>query len=100
MKKNYVKKCLIVSMALSMTVATVTFADTPTTDGYANEQETEAYTTGTPKFATQDETVLEETENPENQENMVKHYGANYIKIKYFLEKLNFSNKSSYHEDI
>ena len=75
MKKNYVKKCLMVSMALSMTVATVTFADTPTADGYANEQETGAYTTGTPELATQDETVPEEPENPEKPENTVKHYG-------------------------
>lgn len=52
MKKNYVKKCLMVSLALSMTVATVTFADTLTGDGYANEQETEVYTAGTPDLTT------------------------------------------------
>lgn len=69
MKKNYVKKCLMVSLALSMTVATVTFADTLTGDGYANEQETEVYTAGTPDLTTQNETTSEESENP------VKHYG-------------------------
>ena len=66
------KKCLMVSLALSMTVATVTFADTLTGDGYANEQETEVYTTGTPDLTTQNETTSEEPENPENP---VKHYG-------------------------
>ena len=37
MKKNYVKKCLALTLAFSMTFSTVAFADTAK-DTYTNEQ--------------------------------------------------------------
>ena len=65
MKKNYVKKCLALTLAFSMTFSTVAFADTAK-DTYMNEQGSGENGATEPGTTTPGES---EPENP------VKHYG-------------------------
>ena len=80
MKKNYVKKCLALTLAFSMTFSTVALADTAK-DTYMNEQgsgENGATEPGTTTPGTTEPGTTEPgttTPGESEPENLVKHYG-------------------------
>ena len=80
MKKNYVKKCLALTLAFSMTFSTVALADTAK-DTYMNEQgsgENGATEPGTTTPGTTEPGTTEPgttTPGESEPENPVKHYG-------------------------